>query len=655
MLAISCGAVVTLWDHQKSIDSSIHSDSTPDQDGTAVLSFQQSSPNEVTDLSWNHDGTAIATCSSAVETANVALNQLNSTNNSVTVLDELCSPSNTHPTSISNSISFGRKSRYICVSNTVGEISIYDTKKKSQVRCFKLPSPNENHSRNPCGKSCIDPTGKVAAATSASDLDGASYLFDLERGSKTLPRKILVDSAPRCASRALCFSQHIPSHVAVGRNDGSVLIWDVHHNHHSPSCSINAFMPEVNNQLNSAHNVNDITYSPVNSKLLASCSSKISFHDASSGKLIVSLLPPNLYKSSTSFNSISLDTDGFTCAAGTTDASALLYDLRKATSNEPISEISLASQQTDVPRLATRVRFQPMRAHHSSKRISATKIKSRKNQITERRNELHGKETDTKAGPVQELKSNGTVGKPPVFPEEITKTIREPSCDEVSSISLPRCGEIDASIAGDENESSNSIHKEREGHKEQTSYVLPSLDGMSHHGNNHSSGHFDESRHEDSLLASDFVNGRCIYNVEDTIIPSQTKPSESLASMVICNDGNDIMQNATAKSSDETRHHHFPLTSNSKINISLEHKSTQTLEKAKPRTSNHLINVHNEVKQIRHEFNQSIQLLRIELMRKFECQSNEISSLCERNAELMVRLMDENVKLKEENERLRRF
>lgn len=79
------------------------------------------------------------------------------------------------------------------------------------------------------------------------------------------------------------------------------------------------------------------------------------------------------------------------------------------------------------------------------------------------------------------------------------------------------------------------------------------------------------------------------------------------------------------------------------------------ISQAKPRTSNHIINLHNEVKQIRHEFNQSIQHLRIELMRKFECQSNEISSLCERNAELMVRLMDENVKLKEENERLRRF
>lgn len=578
MLAISCGAVVTLWDHRKSIDSSIHSDSTPDLDGTAVLSFQQSSPNEVTDLIWNHDGAIIATCSSAVETANVALNQLNSTINSVTVLDEFCSPSNKHPTCISNSISFGRKSRYICVSNTAGEVSIYDTKKKSQVRCFKLPSPSEN-SRNPCGKSCIDPTGKIAAATSSSDLDGALYLFDLERGSKLLPRKLLVDSAPRYASRALCFSQHIPSHVAVGRNNGSVLIWDIHHTHHSPSCSINAFTQEVNNPLNSAHNVNDVTYSPVNSKLLASCSSKLSFHDASSGKLIVSLLPPNLYSSSSSFNSISLDTDGFTCAVGTTDATALLYDLRKATSNEPILELSLASQQTDVPPLATRVRFQPMRTHYSSRHTSATKIKSRKNKITERRNEICGQEIDAKAGPVQEVKSNGTVGKPPAFPKETT-TIREPSCDEVSSKSF-RCGGNDASVTGEENDSSNSKCNEGEGHEDQTSYVLPSLDGMSYHGNNHSSGHFDESRHEDSLLASDFVNGRCIYNVEDAITPSQTKPSESLAGMVICHDGNDRLKNDNAKSSDETRHHHYPLTSNSKINISSEHKTTQTLEKVR--------------------------------------------------------------------------
>eukprot|EP00978_Attheya_sp_CCMP212_P044479 scaffold311531_cov60-Attheya_sp.AAC.1 len=133
VLAMCCGSTVTTWDGKANFG-----------DSTGLNEFQPHGSNtNISDIAWNHNGQVLATCSSldaslssgdATPNVNVVL----SSAALGTSLDSFVSHGGGPTKSVSSapgtatSIGFGGKSRYICVSNNMGLVSVWDMKKHSR-------------------------------------------------------------------------------------------------------------------------------------------------------------------------------------------------------------------------------------------------------------------------------------------------------------------------------------------------------------------------------------------------------------------------------------------------------------------------------------------------------------------------------------------
>ena len=243
-----------------------------------------------------------------------------------------------------SSISFGgkaAKSRYLCVSDTSGAASVWDMKKVSRVRCFKMKhvtnDANNMIGRPSCIKSCMDPTDTHVVALHGSSPSCSVNricveLFHLKTGSRV---SVLNTLEHQYGGGADCFefSSLDNETLLVGARDGSLLLWD---------CSVssikaggdahNAPMTILEQRHSAA--ITDVAFSPMNKVLVASCSidGSVGFQDINSQKTIQNIRPQDHGVddgSGIGLTSLAFHHDGLTWAVGTESGKIFSYDLRQ--------------------------------------------------------------------------------------------------------------------------------------------------------------------------------------------------------------------------------------------------------------------------------------------------------------------------------------
>lgn len=349
MLAVSSSSTVTLWDTRQ------HS----------TISYEPSPDHLVSDLCWN-GGTSLASCAVTRGNVHVAVTSVNNIlsleDEPLTLFSEYTLPATANAIN-PPSISFGAKTRYLSVSSG-NDILIFDNKRNGQVvRTFSLPA-TESSSQNFCSKACI--VGDLVAAASSSD--AALYLFRLKESG--MPPVRLYPKTQPVGSSALCFEPHSNQSAAVGLINGFVHVWDVLQG--SLNCSIDTTLVRAGEECP----IIDLCYSPLNSRLLASCSkSTVFFHDATSAKSLSTISMTE--NGAACCTALSLDNSGSQCAVGTSTGEVLLYDLRK--SSACIEKLSVSDN-----RAVARVRFQrlqsSLRLSTASKEGSGSEILARHKQ-----------------------------------------------------------------------------------------------------------------------------------------------------------------------------------------------------------------------------------------------------------------------------------
>jgi WD40 repeat protein len=303
----------------------------------------------------------------------------------------------------STSLSFGgstAKSRYICVSDEGGYISVWDLKKQpvKRVRYFRLSHDTSVGSggaedQSFCSKACIHPTDTfviglhgcrpddgVGGDTQVVKLD----LFHLKNGGII---STLQDDGTHGGSSS-CFhcSTMDPNQILVGTNDGSLLLWDI-----SLSNSASHIPPMT--ILHKCHNdiVTDVAFSPMNKVLAASCSldGTIVFNDVHSKTKIQSLRPAigqqqqNQYYNGDSsdfgLTSLAFHENGYTWAVGTTNGFVMNYDLRQINAG-PLSTINVGDVNEERTYPVNCIQFAPMQSMtmSSSKTPKSLKKKGKK-------------------------------------------------------------------------------------------------------------------------------------------------------------------------------------------------------------------------------------------------------------------------------------
>jgi len=271
------------------------------------------------------------------------------------------------------SISFGgkaAKSRYLCVSDTSGAASVWDMKKISRVRCFKMKHVSNtttdtntttntnarNMGRPSCIKSCMDPSDTHVVALHGTSPSCpmnniAVELFHLKSGS----RVALLNTRPNLyGGGADCFefSDVSDGTLLVGARDGSLLLWD---------CSISGIKSGTGNGIGNApvkvleqrHSaaITDVAFSPMNKVLAASCSmdGTVGFHDIHSQQTIQTVTPWDGHTGNSSgrggLTSFAFHHDGYTWAVGTETGTVFTYDLRQ-TGQGPLCTMDLTSSES---------------------------------------------------------------------------------------------------------------------------------------------------------------------------------------------------------------------------------------------------------------------------------------------------------------------
>jgi len=399
-LAIACGPIVTTWDISKYNDGTAGSNYIVAKD-SGVVGVRQCRPHgdcAISDLGSSHNGQVIATCSMSTGPNNNRNNHNHHNNNkdnahnvSLTLVESMKTfesfsnfhkdttnqnddPAHdchhhhrTHPppprytqTPLATSIAFGgqiARSRYLCVGDAEGAVSVWDMKKNTRSRCFRLTSssyPSESTTGTMCSKACMDPTDTYVAALSGSHSPAVRlelYLLRDKRGvagpSVTMVkdgRKIGVSYG---GAECFQFSSLVKERVAVGARNGALLLWDI--------------SGTLTSTIKKAHKgaIIDLSFSPTDPKLIASCSTDgtVAFHDINSSKP-VHLLEPNISTTSSlcsnrsvgttgstsgGLTSLAFRSDGQHLALGNDCGLVHLYDLRK-TGTGPVCTLDVRTK-----------------------------------------------------------------------------------------------------------------------------------------------------------------------------------------------------------------------------------------------------------------------------------------------------------------------
>ena len=350
-LAILAGSRVMVWDLSSPLgddgeEPNVHVfDSYPQYEDRVPISS----------LAWNHNQMVIAT-SSGIPTDtfgghdNIVL--LSSQGGQTLDSFQHDKNSNHHPgESAVKSISFGGKSRYLCIGDESGAVCLWDLKKKIRVRQF-FHSRSSNSSGggvsgsdfdnvSPSLQVSLDPTDTYVLSLSPSAL----YQYNLRDGQLVgtlqLPNSNEGMDIDVAHFTVFSISDLEPNLCAIGTDDGSIYIRDIT-NHHTDLL-----------EMTQRHNgdVTGLAFSPVYPDLLFSCGTDgmILVHNKSerSSQKIRDAIESN----NSSIESMSLHANGVTCAIGCHSGDIFVYDFCQNSPSDDgkISTTLLDSFQANEP------------------------------------------------------------------------------------------------------------------------------------------------------------------------------------------------------------------------------------------------------------------------------------------------------------------
>jgi WD40 repeat protein len=290
MLAIAHGATVTTWDSDQRVRKLYPYGNCNDTSNTSMI----------TDLCWNpYNGQALATCAADSQPHSVVVTAMSAGR-------EITMDAFQHdPESTPASISFGVKSRYLCVSDDQGHVGLWDLKKKSRVRRYQ---PTEM----PIFQTTMDDTYVYSLTTKAL------YVLWIKQG--TLAIEMTATTSPFTRFQVL----HNNSQVAIGTQAGHIEIHKIdQNNEESTETSI----------LKTAHRGAIHGLALLNSQVLASCSADgvVCFTHLQQETMIQFI---QLRDSLTS-----LTAEGNLCAIGSVVGTVQIYDVRRM--GEPTTTLQL--------------------------------------------------------------------------------------------------------------------------------------------------------------------------------------------------------------------------------------------------------------------------------------------------------------------------
>eukprot|EP00559_Dactyliosolen_fragilissimus_P002279 CAMPEP_0184859644 /NCGR_PEP_ID=MMETSP0580-20130426/4630_1 /TAXON_ID=1118495 /ORGANISM="Dactyliosolen fragilissimus" /LENGTH=701 /DNA_ID=CAMNT_0027356399 /DNA_START=174 /DNA_END=2279 /DNA_ORIENTATION=+ len=689
-LAIACGPVVTLWDvnnrsqYQSYLTQSGHIDaaSVAGQD-LGVEQFQPHGDASVVDLTWNHNSQVIASCSNSSspdeDLPNISLTlvasktKMASFSNFHTSKPTAAFPEQYTDTEPATSISFGGKaarSRYLCVSDASGYISVWDLKKSTRVRRFRLgatkSSNTSSHSKqssefnNPCTKACMDPSDTYVAGLSGSPMDGSLQLFHLRQGKLALSMRGK-DGKSYGGGSCFEFSALEPNLVAVGTKQGSVLLWDL-----STSSGVDCCPSSVMAQKHSG-SVNDCNFSPNNKALLATCASDgtFAFHDVKSGKLIQMVFPWKLStfkppsgadSGKNGVTSLAFNADGIKFSTGTANGITNIYDLRKVGSG-PMMMLDSS------PRIGTGS-YPVIRLEFGANSMKKSKTpKSHRKRTT-----LHNDEDKTP------LKNSNV--------EEniiLSQSDRDNLDESLANISLdhsnvwqtspsPKTNHTELQRVDEENEYYQSVLERKpsvdkqELDTQEKKYDMPSLDktnqidDVSDQQQISSTAEVRERYYNDKAGEIRNTEGTVsdeTRNIENDPVKSHSQiefPSQSSFNPSNLETGLRVKSSSTIEGQTNFQQKELQLA------LAEKEIKLQNIAKQQNLETQNVIQemIRDEMDALREDLEESMQILHCDCLRQFQTQSEEISNMFGKQRELIEKLLKENESLRQENEELRR-
>ena len=364
-LAILSGSKIVVWDLSTSIgDMGNHPGDDDFRTFDPYPRYDNGLPMSA--LAWNHNQMVIAT-SSAISTDdcehdNIVLlsSQTGETLQSFQHdsewkqgRDDKNSNNNNNKRSVVRSVSFGGKSRYLCIGDESGAVHLWDLKKKIPVRQFLHAKPNSGasfqngsgfQSSSPSNQVSLDPTHTYVLSLSPSAL----YVYKLREvqlaGTFTLPANedgIDIDVAH---FTIFSVSDPEPNLCAIGTDDGRIYIHDIENNRNRKSSP-----PHIEMTQRHSGDVTGLAFSPVRSNVLFSCGKDgtVFWHDIvnNTSRKIRGALESN----NSSIRSMSLHANGDTCAIGCESGDVFVYAFQNGTEEGEVSTTLLASFQANEP------------------------------------------------------------------------------------------------------------------------------------------------------------------------------------------------------------------------------------------------------------------------------------------------------------------
>jgi WD40 repeat protein len=318
MLAIVHGSTVTTW-QQKNGEAAatvnrlvIPQYGADDDDNDASV---------ITDLCWNHNGQVLATCADTTKQQQPSVVLVNTSAYSTgTVMDAFphedgttsSSSSSSSSRTVPTSLSFGGKSRYLCIANDTGHVGLWDLKQKLRVRSYS-PSP-----LTPSLQTAMDDTYCYSLTKDAL------HVLNIKQGTVAASiGAIGMESSNRFTRmQLLLLPSNSKSHsIAIGTQNGDIEI------HRISSATGGAWLlTKLTTSLPHQGAIQGMDV--LNEQVLASCSADgiLCFTHIEQETTIQSIqLTDN---NNTPMNLTSLSVEGNLCAVGTDTGTVHIYNVR---------------------------------------------------------------------------------------------------------------------------------------------------------------------------------------------------------------------------------------------------------------------------------------------------------------------------------------
>lgn len=312
MLAIAHASTVTTWRREAS-DKHDHvaTLALPHHQQKNYRGHGDADPAIVTDLCWNHNGQALVISSDTTQNQEPSIILMNTT--SGTKMDAFRHDSSPSSTTVPTALSFGGKSRYLCIANDVGHVGLWDLKKKSRVR-------NYYPSGEPSLQTTMDDTFVYSLTTNAL------HVLWIKQGTLAVSVR-----ASASASSQFTRMQLLPNRrIAVGTQGGDVEIHQIVRSPHEATTTSIVVTKLTTTPHSAAIQGMDL----LNPQVLASCSADgvLCFTHLEHETTIQSVQLGEM-------NLTSLTVEGNRCAVGTDTGTVLVYDVRNF--DEPLATLEL--------------------------------------------------------------------------------------------------------------------------------------------------------------------------------------------------------------------------------------------------------------------------------------------------------------------------